>query len=116
MTTFPLIEACRPRQWTKNSLVFAAPLFSFSFSAEVWRSATVALLAFCLISSAIYLLNDCLDQEADRLHPTKCRRPIAAGLVSVPTALSTAGVLTVVSLSLATWIRPALAGVVLSTG
>ena len=111
-----LLQACRPRQWTKNLLVFAAPLFAFRFAADVWLPAVGALVAFCLISSAIYLLNDCLDVAADRAHPTKRRRPIADGLLSVPTALTAAVVLAVVSLSLAAWLAPALAGVVLLYG
>ena len=73
-------------------------------------------MAFCLISSAIYLLNDCLDVEADRAHPTKRNRPIAAGLVSVPAALTTAALLAVLSLSISAWNSPALAGVVLLYG
>ena len=112
----PLLAACRPRQWTKNLLVFAAPLFAFRFEAEVWLPAAVALVAFCLISSAIYLLNDCLDVEADRAHPTKRNRPIAAGLVSVPAALTTAALLAVLSLGISAWNSPALAGVVLRYG
>jgi 4-hydroxybenzoate polyprenyltransferase len=52
------LAACRPRQWTKNLLAFAAPLFAFRFEADVWLPAAGALVAFCLISSAIYLLND----------------------------------------------------------
>jgi 4-hydroxybenzoate polyprenyltransferase len=109
----PLLAACRPRQWTKNLLVFAAPLFAFRFEADVWLPAGGALVSFCLISSAIYLLNDCLDVAADRAHPSKRNRPIAAGLVSVPAALTTAAALAVVSLSFAAWVAPALAGVVL---
>ena len=112
----PLVAACRPRQWTKNLLVFAAPLFAFRFEADVWLQAGGALVAFCLISSAIYLLNDCLDVAADRAHPSKQNRPIAAGLVSVPAALTTAAALAVVSLSFAAWVAPALAGVVLLYG
>lgn len=111
-----LLVACRPRQWPKNLLVFAALLFAFRFEADVWLKAGGALLAFCLISSAIYLLNDCLDVAADRAHPSKRHRPIAAGLVSVPAALTTAVVLAAASLSLAVWITPALAGVVLLYG
>jgi decaprenyl-phosphate phosphoribosyltransferase len=111
-----LVAACRPRQWLKNLLVFAAPLFSFSFEADLWLRAGVALVAFCLISSAIYLLNDSLDVEADRAHPSKRNRPIAAGLVSVPAALATAAVLAVVSVNMASWITPALAGVVVLYG
>ena len=112
----PLLAACRPRQWTKNLLVFAAPLFAFRFETEVWLPAAGALVAFCLISSAIYLLNDCLDVEADRAHPTKRNRPIAAGLVSVPAALTTAALLAVLSLGISAWNSPALAGVVLLYG
>lgn len=111
-----LLVACRPRQWTKNLLVFAAPLFAFRLEADVWLRAGGALVAFCLISSAIYLLNDCLDVKSDRSHPNKRYRPIAAGLVDVPAALITAAVLAAVSLGLAAWITPALAGVVLLYG
>ncbi|MEI6360184.1 MAG: decaprenyl-phosphate phosphoribosyltransferase, partial [Synechococcus sp. ELA619] len=93
-----------------------APLFAFRFEADVWLPAAGALVVFCLISSSIYLLNDCLDVAADRAHPTKRNRPIAAGLVSVPAALTTAALLAVVSLSLAAWVAPALAWVVLLYG
>jgi len=108
-----LFAACRPRQWTKNLLVFAAPLFSFRFEPAFWLPGFGALLTFCLISSAIYLLNDCLDVEADRAHPSKCRRPIAAGLVSVQLALSSAASLCLVSLALAWAVTPGLAALVL---
>jgi len=111
-----LLSACRPRQWSKNALVFAAPLFSFRFDAAVWLPAMGALAAFCLISSAIYLLNDCLDLAADRCHPGKRHRPIAAGLIPVSLALVTAVVLALLSLSLALWITPVLAAVVLLYG
>ena len=112
----PLVMACRPRQWPKNLLVFAAPLFAFRFDSDVWMSAGVALVVFCFISSSIYLLNDCLDVASDRIHPIKRHRSIAAGLVSVPFALTTAVLLAVMSLSLAAWVAPALAGVVLLYG
>jgi decaprenyl-phosphate phosphoribosyltransferase len=111
--TMSLIAASRPRQWTKNLLVFAAPLFAFNLEAFVWFRSGGALVAFCLISSAIYLLNDCLDVAADRAHPSKRFRPIAAGLISVPVALAAAAVLAVMSVSLAAMVVPALAGVVL---
>lgn len=108
-----LVRSCRPKQWTKNMLVFAAPLFAFRFESGLWLPAVGALVSFCLISSAIYQLNDCLDLASDRSHPSKRFRPIAAGLVSVPVALITAGVLAAVSLRLAASIAPALADVVL---
>ena len=111
-----LIQACRPRQWTKNLLVFAAPLFAFRLDPEVWLAAGGALLAFCLISSAIYLLNDSLDVEADRQHPRKRNRPIAAGLVSVPMALTTSVMLSVISLTLAAAVSAPLVGVILAYG
>lgn len=116
MVAPPLLAACRPRQWTKNLLVFAGPLFAFRFEAAVWLPAAGALVAFCLVSSAIYLLNDCLDVAADRAHPSKRHRPIAAGRVSVPAALTTALLLALASLTLAAWVAPPLAGVVLLYG
>jgi decaprenyl-phosphate phosphoribosyltransferase len=117
-TFFPvvLIAACRPRQWTKNLLVFSAPLFAFTVDSEIWFAASWALVAFCLISSSIYLLNDSLDVEADRHHPRKRYRPIAAGLVSVPLALTTSALLAVISLTLAAVLSTPLAGVILAYG
>lgn len=109
-----LVAACRPRQWSKNLLVFAAPLFAFRFDADVWSRAFGALIVFCLISSAIYLLNDCLDVKADRAHPSKCNRPIAAGLVSIPQALATGAVLALLSVGIAASITPALAVVIVA--
>ena len=76
------------------------------FEADVWLQAGGALAAFCLISSAIYRLNECLVVRADRAHPSKQQRPIAAGRVSLPVALSTAALLTVASQSLATLVTP----------
>ena len=114
MCSSHLLTACRPHQWTKNLLVFAAPLFAFRFEASVWLQSGGALGAFCLISSAIYLLNDCLDVAADRAHPIKRNRPIAVGLVTVPAALAMAALLTAVSLSLAAVVAAPLAGVILA--
>lgn len=97
----------RPKQWTKNLLVVAAPLAAGQIAEPgVLGPTLVAFVAFCLASSAIYLVNDCADVDADRLHPRKRTRPIAAGELSVPTALVVAGLLTVVSLAaafLTTW-------------
>jgi len=76
----------------------------------------VAFVAFCAISSAIYLLNDVLDVEADRTHPSKRHRPIAAGLIGVPLALVTAALLAGLSLSLGAAVSPGLAGVLLLYG
>lgn len=113
---FPLLAACRPRQWTKNLLVFAGPLFAFQMQSHVWVGATVAFVAFCLLSSAIYLLNDVVDVDSDRAHPSKRHRPIAAGLIGVPLALATAALLAVISLGLGAAVAPGLAGVLLLYG
>ena len=83
---FPYLAALRPRQWTKNLVVFAAPLFSFNLNSQSLLGALLALALFSSASSAFYLINDIVDVKADRQHPVKCNRPIAAGLVSIPTA------------------------------
>ena len=81
------ISACRIRQWSKNLLVFGAPLFSFRFGdLSIWKLSIAAFLSFCLISSAIYILNDIIDIESDRKHPRKRNRPIAAGSLTIKRA------------------------------
>src|SRR5581483_11165034 len=81
-----LVKAIRPRQWVKNILVLAAPLAAwgtdvrYDYAAVLGKEA-VAFVVFCLAASSIYLINDVRDVEADREHPTKRFRPIAAGVV-----------------------------------
>jgi len=78
-----LVRALRPRQWTKNAGVYAPLLFARAVFAEgAALRATLAVLAFCLISSGVYVVNDWVDRERDRLHPEKRHRPIAAGQLS----------------------------------
>lgn len=96
----PALHALRPRQWTKNLIVFAAPLFGFSLDAPVLGRAFAAFALFCALSSGFYLLNDILDRETDRRHPVKRHRPIAAGTVPVPVAWSLAASLVLGSLAL----------------
>jgi decaprenyl-phosphate phosphoribosyltransferase len=102
-----LIRTARPKQWVKNVLVLAAPFTAAKISKpDVLISAGIAFVAFCLAASAIYLINDAKDVEADRAHPTKRNRPIAAGIVPVPAAVATALVLLIGALVLAglhTW-------------
>lgn len=84
-----IIKTARIRQWVKNVLVFAAPLAAGQvFQADVILATLVAFGAFSLSASAIYFLNDALDVEADRDHPRKRHRPIAAGVVPIPIALT----------------------------
>nr|WP_238361185.1 decaprenyl-phosphate phosphoribosyltransferase [Iningainema tapete] len=92
-TTLAHVTALRPRQWTKNLVVFAAPLFAFNISLQTLVGSLLALILFCGASSGFYLINDIADVESDRQHPVKCRRPIAAGLVSIPAAFTMALVL-----------------------
>jgi len=78
-----LIEAVRPKQWTKNLLAFAAVLFAKRLTdPEALIAACVAFGALCLAAGACYLVNDVADAERDRLHPDKAGRPIASGRLS----------------------------------
>ncbi|SDJ21137.1 decaprenyl-phosphate phosphoribosyltransferase [Actinokineospora alba] len=96
-----LLRTARPRQWVKNVLVLAAPFAGNRiFEGPVLLDAALAFAAFCLVSSAVYLVNDAIDVEADRAHPTKRNRPIAAGIVPVRFAYIAAAVLLVASLAL----------------
>jgi 4-hydroxybenzoate polyprenyltransferase len=90
LINFPYVAALRPRQWTKNLIVFAGPLFAFMITWQSFLGSLLAFALFCCASSSFYLFNDLIDREADRCHPIKCKRPIAAGLVSVPAALGMA--------------------------
>lgn len=87
------LRALRVRQWTKNLIVFAAPLFDFNFAPTTLLGSLLAFLLFCSASSSFYLINDIIDVESDRQHPVKCKRPIAAGLISVPVAILMAALL-----------------------
>lgn len=97
----PYLATLRPRQWTKNLIVFAAPLFAFNLSVQALLGSLLAFGLFCCTSSSFYLINDLADVESDRKHPVKCKRPIAAGLISVPLAMAMAVVLLGGSLSTA---------------
>lgn len=105
-----ILRAMRPQQWVKNVFVLAAVAFARADMSveheadfgDVFRS-LYAFAAFCLGASAIYLVNDVLDVESDRAHPTKRNRPIAAGEVKVPTALALSAACVAASLTLA-WI------------
>jgi len=107
-----VIKTARPRQWVKNVLVFAAPFFVFSTSHDRTRlllDAIVAFVAFSLVASSVYLINDAIDVEADREHPTKRNRPIAAGIVPVPVAYVAAVVFFGVGLGVSFFAHPQLA-------
>lgn len=109
-----LIAAMRPKQWTKNLVVFAAPLFAFSINLPSLLGALLAFVLFCSTSSSFYLINDIADVESDRQHPVKCKRPIAAGLVSIPIAFGAAMVLLGSALTIS-WLRSPMLGAVITT-
>jgi len=88
---YQLVLAMRPRQWVKNAFVLPALIFSrHLFEWAYMRLSLGAVACFCLLSGAVYLINDTADVEQDRLHPQKSRRPIASGRLPVPTALGAA--------------------------
>lgn len=109
-----IVKAIRPRQWVKNLLVLAAPLASLGGDVhydyrDVLYKVSIAFVAFCMAASAIYLVNDARDVEADRAHPTKRYRPIAAGVLPVGMAYGIATALAVGCLALSWWLTPQLA-------
>ncbi len=96
-----LLAACRPRQWTKNLLVAAVPAASGELTeSDVLLATGLVFLAFCLASSAAYLLNDIRDLEADHRHPRKRERPLASGRLSVRLAAATGAMATVLAVGL----------------
>ncbi len=111
-TIWSYVIALRPRQWTKNLVVFAGPLFAFSINAQSFLGSLLAFVLFCCASSSFYLLNDIVDVESDRQHPIKCQRPIAAGLVGIPAALTIA-LLLLSSALIIGWLRSPKLGVTL---
>lgn len=95
----PLLKAMRPRQWLKNLLVFVPMFTAHQLNAATFLQSCAAFLAFSLCASSAYLLNDVLDAADDRLHPTKRRRPVAAGTLPLPAALFTSALLAVAGLA-----------------
>lgn len=84
---FHIVTSMRPHQWTKNLVVFAGLIFSRNFrEQELLFRSIEAFIAFCLLSGAIYIINDIADIEKDRVHPTKKNRPLPAGALPVPVA------------------------------
>jgi 4-hydroxybenzoate polyprenyltransferase len=110
-----LVSALRPRQWTKNLAVFAPLLFSKSALHLVSTGrAAVAVLTYCLLASAIYVLNDWVDKEQDRIHPEKRLRPIAAGLLSGKSAFILGGICGLLGLGIASTLGPTFVALALS--
>ncbi|MDR3584408.1 MAG: decaprenyl-phosphate phosphoribosyltransferase [Desulfosporosinus sp.] len=77
------IRLLRPHQWIKNGFVLLGLMFSRQWNTSTLLAAVVTFLAFCSITSSVYVFNDILDIEADRQHPTKKGRPLASGVISL---------------------------------
>ncbi|MCW9066316.1 MAG: UbiA family prenyltransferase, partial [Ignavibacteriaceae bacterium] len=96
MKLFKFLHLIRVHQWIKNVFVFVPLLFSkHLFDLYYFLDALSAFFIFCIASSAIYVINDIVDIEADRAHPVKKNRPLPSGQISVRTAIITASLLIV---------------------
>lgn len=107
-----LLKSMRPKQWTKNVILFAALVFDRQLGLNnlppMFRT-LAGFLIFCLLSGAVYIINDIVDVEADRQHPDKCRRPIASGELPIQIARPAVIVLLAVIFPLAFWLSPGFA-------
>ena len=104
------IRQLRPAQWIKNLFVFGPLLFSGrAFEVEAFAHAVGAFVAFCLVASGVYALNDVSDMEADRVHPIKRLRPVAAGRISARNAVAGGMVLVILALIVAWFVSPRVA-------
>ncbi len=102
-----LLRAMRPKEWIKNTFVFAAIVFSQQrlwMQADAVLTVIAAFILFCMVASAIYLLNDLVDMEKDRAHPKKRNRPLASGRLSPQIAAVTAAMLVIVATPLSVWL------------
>ncbi|MBI4636242.1 MAG: decaprenyl-phosphate phosphoribosyltransferase [Candidatus Rokubacteria bacterium] len=104
-----ILVSLRPRQWVKNLFVFAGLVFAQKLFTPLAWTALAAFILFCALSGAIYLVNDVVDRERDRLHPEKRERPVASGRLGVGRALAIAVGLIVVSLGLSPLLSPGFA-------
>jgi decaprenyl-phosphate phosphoribosyltransferase len=108
-----LVRAVRPRQWLKNVLVFAAPAAAGVIDRLVpFGRTAVTFVIFSAAAASVYLVNDVVDRESDRVHPLKQHRPIASGALSVRFAIGAAAVLAVLSLVASALLATALVAIV----
>ena len=98
----PVFRSMRPYQWYKNFVLFLCLIFSKNLlNLEMWLDLILVFFVFCMLAGSQYMLNDVKDAEKDRLHPKKKYRPIAAGLLSVRTALIISSIIIIISLAIA---------------
>jgi 4-hydroxybenzoate polyprenyltransferase len=97
-----LVRSLRPEQWTKNLVLFAGLIFGLRLDdPRSVQRAVAAFGVFCLLSGVVYILNDIVDREKDRLHPLKSRRPIASGALPPGQAIAFAALLLAAGLTAA---------------
>jgi 4-hydroxybenzoate polyprenyltransferase len=97
------IKSLRPKQWTKNLLVFAGILFASRFyELDLWINVIAGFFIFCALSGVVYITNDIVDMEKDREHPKKRNRPIASGAIS-PTAAGIGAVIVLIASLVGAW-------------
>jgi 4-hydroxybenzoate polyprenyltransferase len=112
-----LIKAMRPRQWSKNVVLFAALVFDQQLTVgnlpAILRT-TAGFLIFCLLSGVVYIINDIVDVEADRQHPDKRRRPIASGKLPIPVARTFVVIVLIVIIPLSVLLSPTFAAIAVS--
>ena len=113
-TLVGLIRACRPKQWTKNALLFFGLIFALKLQDPLLVTRAVAGFAvFCAVSSGVYLVNDLADIEKDRQHPKKRHRPLAAGIITPVQTIVLAIVLFAVSIAASIALGRTFAGLVI---
>jgi 4-hydroxybenzoate polyprenyltransferase len=105
-----LFKTMRPKQWAKNVFLLAAIVFDRKLTnADAMMNTIIGVIVFSLVASVVYIINDIADAEADRQHPTKRKRPIAAGKLPIPVAWVSAILLLLISFPVAFWLSPAFA-------
>ena len=106
MALVELLKSIRPQQWLKNLFIFAPLIFSENiFNRSMFLQSLLAFAVFCLLSGALYILNDLKDIEEDRLHPIKSKRPLAAGELKKRQAIAAFVILSFISLLFASLVN-----------
>jgi 4-hydroxybenzoate polyprenyltransferase len=108
MVIVQLIRSLRPRQWTKNGVIFIGLIFALKLrQLDLVIITGAAFVLFCLLSGGVYLLNDLIDVERDRMHPVKRHRPLASGALARPVAIAAVVAIPAICLPLSFWLQPA---------
>jgi 4-hydroxybenzoate polyprenyltransferase/phosphoserine phosphatase len=108
-----VLRAIRLKQWAKNALLFIPLLAAHATAAEAWGAVALGFVAFGLCASATYLFNDLLDLPSDRVHRIKRLRPLAAGTLSIPSAVGLGAAMLVLAFALALAVSPGFAAMLL---